>query len=60
MQIGNVPIPNRIVSAPMAGISDKAYRMLAKEAGCGLIFSEMISDKALLFNNQRTKLLLDL
>lgn len=60
MQIGNVLIPNRIVSAPMAGISDKAFRMLAKEAGCGLIFSEMISDKALLFNNQRTRLLLDL
>ncbi|MEW6663448.1 MAG: tRNA dihydrouridine synthase DusB [Bacillota bacterium] len=60
MLIGNLPIPNRIVSAPMAGVSDKAYRILAREAGCGLIFTEMISDKALLFNNHRTKLLLDL
>ncbi|KKM09087.1 TIM barrel oxidoreductase NifR3 [Clostridiales bacterium PH28_bin88] len=60
MRIGDVVLKNNIISAPMAGFTDKAYRILAKEAGCGLVFTEMISDKALIYNNQRTWKLLDL
>ncbi|WP_066634368.1 tRNA dihydrouridine synthase DusB [Desulfolucanica intricata] len=59
LQIGNVKIDNPVFSAPMAGITDRAYRILAKQAGCGLVFSEMISDQALLHGNPRTNRLLD-
>lgn len=52
--IGNVKIKNQIVLAPMAGISNSAYRRICKEMGCGLIYAEMVSDKAIQFNNQKT------
>lgn len=55
MQIGNVKLFNPVISAPMAGVTDKTYRILAKEVGCGLIFTEMISDKALTYSHCRTK-----
>ena len=54
MQIGNVLIDNPVVLAPMAGVSDKAFRILAKEQGCGLVYTEMVSAKALTYNNKRT------
>lgn len=60
MKIGDIALDNRVVAAPMAGITDKAFRLLAKEAGCGLVYTEMISDQALVHNNQRTKDLLDI
>lgn len=60
MKIGDVVIPNRVVAAPMAGVTDKAFRILAKEQGCGLVFTEMISAKGLIYDNQRTKELLDI
>lgn len=44
----------------MAGVTDKAFRILAKEQGCGLVFTEMISAKGLIYDNQRTKELLDI
>lgn len=53
-QIGNVKIKNRIVMAPMAGISNSAYRRICKEMGCGLIYAEMVSDKAISYNNKKT------
>ena len=53
-KIGNVVIPNQVVLAPMAGISNSAYRRICKEMGCGLIYAEMVSDKAITFNNQKT------
>lgn len=56
--IGNVKIKNRIVLAPMAGISNTSYRKIIKEMGCGLIFAEMVSDKAIVFNNDKTLSLL--
>ncbi|ACV61200.1 TIM-barrel protein, nifR3 family [Desulfofarcimen acetoxidans DSM 771] len=59
LRIGNVTIKNRVISAPMAGITDRAYRILAKEAGCGLVCTEMISDQALLYGNPKTNILLD-
>ena len=53
-KIGNVEIQNKIVLAPMAGISNSAYRRICKEMGCGLIYAEMVSDKAITFHNQKT------
>lgn len=52
--IGKVKIKNQIVLAPMAGICNSAYRRICKEMGCGLIYAEMVSDKAITFNNQKT------
>ena len=54
-KIGNVKIDNRIVLAPMAGITDSAFRRIAKEMGCGLLSTEMVSDKALMYDNWKTK-----
>ena len=53
-KIGNVEIKNRIVLAPMAGISNTSYRKIIKNMGAGLIYAEMVSDKALVYNNQKT------
>ena len=53
-KIGNVNIKNRVVLAPMAGISNSAYRTIIKEMGCGLIFAEMVSDKAITYKNNKT------
>lgn len=52
--IGDVELPVPVVLAPMAGVTDLAYRLLAKEMGCALVYTEMISDKALIFRNERT------
>ena len=52
--IGNVRIENKIVLAPMAGICNSAFRRICKEMGCGLIYAEMVSDKAITYNNQKT------
>ncbi len=52
--IGNVKIKNQIVLAPMAGVCNSAFRRICKEFGCGLIYAEMVSDKAITFNNQKT------
>lgn len=53
-KIGNVEIKNRIVLAPMAGISNTSYRTIIKEMGAGLIFAEMVSDKAIMYDNEKT------
>ena len=53
-KIGNVEIKNQIVLAPMAGISNTSYRKIIKEMGAGLIYAEMVSDKAIMFNNEKT------
>ena len=53
-KIGNVEIKNKIVLAPMAGISNTSYRKIIKEMGAGLIYAEMVSDKAITFGNQKT------
>ena len=54
-KIGNVKLDNQIVLAPMAGICDSAFRRIAKSMGCGLIETEMVSDKAIMYDNRRTK-----
>ena len=53
-QIGNVTIPNRVVFAPMAGVSDLPFRLLCHEMGAGLVCMEMISAKAITFRSHRT------
>ena len=53
-KIGNVEIKNKVVMAPMAGISNSAYRTIIKEMGCGLIYAEMVSDKAITYGNEKT------
>ena len=53
-KIGNVKIKNQVVLAPMAGISNSAFRRIAKEMGCGLIYAEMVSDKAVVYENKKT------
>ena len=53
-EIGNVQINGPIVLAPMAGISNSAYRRIIKEMGADLIYAEMISDKAIVYNNEKT------
>ena len=53
-KIGNVEIKNKIVLAPMAGISNTSYRKIIKEMGAGLIYAEMVSDKAIMYDNDKT------
>ncbi|EOT45350.1 MULTISPECIES: tRNA dihydrouridine synthase DusB [Enterococcus] len=53
-KIGNVEIPNRVVVAPMAGISNAAFRVTVKEAGAGMVVCEMISDKGINLRNKKT------
>lgn len=53
-KIGNVEIKNRVVLAPMAGISNSAYRTIIKDMGAGLIVAEMVSDKAIMYNSKKT------
>lgn len=53
-KIGNVEIKNRIVMAPMAGFSNTSFRKIIKEMGAGLIFAEMVSDKALVYESEKT------
>ena len=54
-KIGNVEIENKIVLAPMAGICNSAFRKIVKEMGCGLIYAEMVSDKALFYKSKKTQ-----
>ena len=53
--IGNVLVKEKTVLAPMAGICNSAFRKIIKEMGCGLIYAEMVSDKAIFYNNEKTK-----
>ena len=53
-KIGNVEINNQIILAPMASISNSAFRRIAKEMGVGLVVAEMVSDKAIYFGSQKT------
>ena len=53
-KIGNVTIPNRVVVAPMAGITNAAFRVTVKEAGAGLVVCEMISDQGIQMRNKKT------
>lgn len=54
LKIGNVVANNNVVLAPMAGVCNPAFRLIAKEFGTGLVCAEMVSDKAILHGNKRT------
>ena len=54
LKIGDVELRNNVVLAPMAGVCNPAFRLIAKEFGCGLVCAEMVSDKAILHGNRRT------
>lgn len=60
LKIGNVELENNIVLAPMAGITDLPFRLICKEFGPGLVCTEMISSKGLFYNDEKTKLLLNM
>jgi nifR3 family TIM-barrel protein len=57
--IGGAALPNNVFLAPMAGITDRSFRTICREQGCGLTYSEMVSAKSILYDNVNTKKLLD-
>ena len=54
LEIGNVKLQNNLVLAPMAGVTDKPFRVICKEQGAGLVCMEMVSAKAIYYNNKNT------
>ena len=54
-KIGNIVIENNVVLAPMAGICNSAFRRIARQMGAGLVFAEMVSDKALMYGSEKTE-----
>ena len=59
LKIGNVELRNNILLAPMAGITDLPFRLLCEKMGAGLTCTEMISSKGIFYNDEKTKLLLN-
>lgn len=55
LQIGNVILPNNLILAPMAGVTDLPFRLICKEQGAGLLCMEMVSAKAIYYNNKNTE-----
>ena len=51
-KIREINIPNRLVLAPMAGITNEAFRIICKEQGAGLVYTEMISSKGVFYNDK--------
>lgn len=60
LKVGNVTLKNNVILAPMAGITDKAFRMVCKQFGPGLVVTEMASSKAIYHNDKKTKKLINL
>lgn len=60
MKIGNLEFENEVFLAPMAGVSDSAFRSVCKKFGCGLAYTEMISSKALLYGDKKTFKMLEM
>lgn len=59
LKIGDVELENNIILAPMAGITDRAFRIICKEYGAGAVCTEMVSAKAIMYGDEKTKLLLN-
>ncbi len=55
LEIGDVTIPSPVIAAPMAGISNLAFRRIARKFGAGLVCNEMVSDKALWYDSEKTR-----
>ena len=60
LKIGTVELENPYILAPMAGVTDLPFRLLCKEQGAGLLCMEMVSSKAIQYNNKNTKALLEI
>lgn len=60
MKIGNIEIENCLALGPMAGVTDRPFRLLCKEMGCNMLYTEMVSAKAILYKNKNTKELLNI
>lgn len=60
LKIGNVELENPLILAPMAGVTDQPFRLLCREEGCGLAYTEMVSAKAILYKNRNTKSLMEI
>lgn len=60
VKIGSIVLANPVITAPMAGITDKAFREILKSMGAGMVSAEMVSDKALTYANKNTLELLDI
>ncbi len=61
LKIGNVELENNVLLAPMAGITDRPFRIICKEySNPGLVYTEMVSSKALYYNDEKTKKLLNI
>ena len=60
LKIGNVTLDNHLVLAPMAGVTDLPFRLLCKEQGCGLVVTEMVSAKAIYYDNKNTAPLMEI
>ena len=60
LTIGNVTLDNNVVLAPMAGVTDLPFRILCREQGAGLICMEMVSAKAIYYNNRNTEQLMEI
>lgn len=60
MNIGGLVPDNNVFLAPMAGVTDKAFRIICKEFGAGLVYTEMVSSKGLYYGSERTSLMLDI
>lgn len=58
MQIGSLTIPSRLALAPMAGVTDAAFRQICAEMGAGLTYTELVSAKALCYQDKKSRLLL--
>lgn len=59
LTIGSVTLENPFILAPMAGVTDRPFRILCKEQGCGLMYTEMVSAKAILYKNRNTRPLME-
>jgi len=59
LTIGSVKLENPFILAPMAGVTDRPFRVLCKEQGCSLMYTEMVSAKAVLYKNRNTKPLME-
>lgn len=58
MKIGNVQLDNEVFLSPMAGVTDLPFRLICKEKGCGMLYTEMINAKALCYDDENTKKML--
>ena len=58
MKIGNLELKNKVFLSPMAGVTDLPFRLICKEQGCGLLYTEMINGKALCYDDENTKKML--